>query len=278
MLLVFAMLFGFLAQTVLGQTSNAICLPYYQWAFSTQSKSPCEVASSLLAVCNNNVYEVLALPDQNHYQGPSISDANPCQCNTVTYALMSACGACQGRTYLSWSSWSANCPNVSIGVFPTNLPAGILVPAWAYENVTAGDTFDQTFARDHANATESSATLPASTPAATTMSSHRISSTTSSSADVRTTVNSQTVADPSSTASPKSSLAHANAVGAGAVVGCLAGLVLVGVVAYWLLRRRNASSTHLTISSANPSQELHMNRPSMTQYQISSMQPADRSV
>ncbi|KAF9013967.1 hypothetical protein BDQ17DRAFT_1418909 [Cyathus striatus] len=277
-MLLVVVLSGFLIQAVLGQTSNAVCLPYYQWAFNTQNKSPCEVASSLLAICNNNVYEVLALPDQSHYQGPSISDANPCQCNTVTYALMSACGACQGRTYLSWSSWSANCPNVSIGVFPTNLPTGILVPGWAYENVTANDMFDQSFARDHANATESSARPPASTSAVTITASHSISSITSSSTSVQTSaLSTQTVADTSSTASPTSNLAHADAVGAGAVVGCIGGLALMGAVMYWLLRWRRKSNLHLIISSSNSSRDLNVNNQSMSQYQSSPIRPVEHS-
>lgn len=50
-------------------------------------------------------YNVDALPDQTHYLGPTLALANPCQCNTVVYSLMSACGACQGRTYDSYASF-----------------------------------------------------------------------------------------------------------------------------------------------------------------------------
>ncbi|KAF8798152.1 hypothetical protein BYT27DRAFT_7227800 [Phlegmacium glaucopus] len=131
--------------------SNASCLPFYNWTFNSMKQSPCQVASSLLAVCNNGPFPVSALPSTSHYAGPSLQGANPCQCNTVTYSLMSACGACQGQTYLSWSVWSANCLTVHLSSFPEPIPSGVFVPGWAYLDVQADDNFDQSLARQNAS-------------------------------------------------------------------------------------------------------------------------------
>ncbi|KAJ7172290.1 hypothetical protein C8R46DRAFT_143039 [Mycena filopes] len=79
------------------QTSNATCAVSHKWAFNSQKQTPCVVAATLLAVCTGS-YEVAALPEQFHYDGPSTQDANPCQCNTVVYSLLAECGLCQSRT------------------------------------------------------------------------------------------------------------------------------------------------------------------------------------
>ncbi|KAF8201562.1 hypothetical protein BJ912DRAFT_506116 [Pholiota molesta] len=115
--------------------SDASCLPFYNWTSNAENQTPCSVASSLLAVCNGGPFPVAALPDNTHYLGPTLQNANPCQCNTVTYSLMSACGACQGRTYLSWSVWSANCAMVYTDTYPEPIPSGVSVPGWAYLDV-----------------------------------------------------------------------------------------------------------------------------------------------
>jgi hypothetical protein len=133
------------------------------------------VASSLLAVCNGGskvfafvgscalntrdliAFDVAALRDGQHYEGPTlVSNANSCICNTVTYSLMTACGLCQGKSTLRWNEWSKNCPNITFSGyaasntparrmlkterlftsrFPESLPSGLLVPAWAYQDI-----------------------------------------------------------------------------------------------------------------------------------------------
>ncbi|KAF8892476.1 hypothetical protein BD779DRAFT_1188543 [Infundibulicybe gibba] len=117
-------------RSVFAQTTNATCLAVYQWTSNSHKQSPCQVASSLLAVCNNGSYNVAALPDQTHYLGPDLSDANPCQCNTVVYSLMSAC--------------------VSVNSYPLPIPSGTYVPGWAYFDVEANDAFDISQAKDNA--------------------------------------------------------------------------------------------------------------------------------
>lgn len=101
--------------------SDAFTDPLTQ-ASNSQNQSPCQVAASLLTVCNGSrmcnglwlriiatqvthnfilAFPVLSLPANSEYVGPTLQGANPCQCNTVTYSLMSACGACQGQDYVS---------------------------------------------------------------------------------------------------------------------------------------------------------------------------------
>ncbi len=51
------------------------------------------------------VSSVNALSDNMQYTGPAtVEDANLCECNTVAYALFSACAACQGKNYARFVS------------------------------------------------------------------------------------------------------------------------------------------------------------------------------
>jgi len=207
------------------QTTNATCDVAHNWAFNSEKQSPCEVASALLAVCTGS-YEVLALPVGFHYNPPSIQDANPCQCNTVVYSLLSECGLCQGRTITMWSLWETNCVNVSIDSFPMPIPAGLHVPGYAYLDVKASDMFDESLAQANANITESTA-LPQ--PSKTSSTTAPTSSTSSAAAQ-------PTVASDSSVSSPVNQK-RSNAIGGG-VVGGLAALILVVSLASWIYRRR----------------------------------------
>ncbi|KAF9527008.1 hypothetical protein CPB83DRAFT_856978 [Crepidotus variabilis] len=210
--------------------SDASCLPYYNWTFNSAKKSPCDIASSLLSVCAGSPYPVHALPDNSHYVGPTLDSANPCQCNTVVYSLMSACGACQGRSYLSWSVWTANCPMVSTG-YPESIPSGLAIPGWAYLDVKTNDNFDQSGARDHSNSTESTAV-----PSPTSSRSQFLTTTTlSSSINTLSLGPTQPAAD--NTASILNH--HANAVGGG-VVGGLFGLLFIAGAGgwYYFIRKR----------------------------------------
>ncbi|KAJ3509630.1 hypothetical protein NLJ89_g5123 [Agrocybe chaxingu] len=224
--------------------SDASCLPFYNWTFNSHNESPCEVASSLLAVCNGGPYPVDALPDASHYIGPSLDNANPCQCNTVVYSLMSACAACQGRTYLFWSVWSANCVTVYINEFPAPLPSGVFVPGWAYLDIKTLDNFDQSNARANANRTESSS-IPPPTPSSTRTSASRTPtlkpSKQASPVAVKST-SSSSVATPSPTVSEAATAEddsdpRANAIG-GSIVGGLLGLAVIGGMLFWLIKRR----------------------------------------
>ncbi|SJL00491.1 uncharacterized protein ARMOST_03804 [Armillaria ostoyae] len=207
----------FIPLIVLGQTNfTATCtLSDFHWTFNTVSKSPCDVASSLLAVCNDGSYTLQSLPDMTHYLGPSVDAANPCQCSTVSYSLISACGACQNRTFAQWSQWRVNCASVDIGGFPEPIPNGTHVPGWAYLDVKTKDTFDINQAKQDANATESTF-VPQ--PTSTTVSS--------------------TTSTPSASPTQESHSNHGNVVG-GSVAGGVFGLMaVVGLIGIWTYRRR----------------------------------------
>lgn len=154
---------------VSAQSSDATCtLGSFRWAFNSHDQSPCVVASSLFGICTGNSYNLEPLQESSHYLGPSFDTANGCQCNTVSYSMISACGLCQNRTIALWSEWSAACATVSIRTFPSPLPSGLAVPGWAYLDVKEHDIFDVNLAKQNANLTESTM-MPQ--PTTTTMSS-----------------------------------------------------------------------------------------------------------
>ncbi|KAH6918421.1 hypothetical protein BKA70DRAFT_1416420 [Coprinopsis sp. MPI-PUGE-AT-0042] len=242
-------LFTFLS-TACAQTSSAVCLPYYSWISNSDGKTPCEVASTLLATCSEDkTFDVLSLPLGQHYQGPTrVANANPCMCSTVVFSLMSACGICQGRTALRWSQWSSNCPRVTLSDFPNPLPEGIRVPAWAYLDVKTSDIFDQFIAQDFVNATESTAIpAPASTLTPTAEESTPIAVSTES------ILSSEAAEAPIQTKTPlteeevkakaAADYAYANKV-AGTVVGSLLGAVLIAAIVLIVLWRRRSSRVY----------------------------------
>ncbi|KAJ4497937.1 hypothetical protein C8R41DRAFT_916962 [Lentinula lateritia] len=210
----------FLALCVTAQDTDAVCtLASLQWSFNTEKQSPCAVASSLLGVCSGGDYKVVALPDiDTEYLGPSIDAANPCQCNTVVYSLMSACALCQNGTTITWSEWITNCAPIYT-TFPKPIPDGLRVPAYAYLDVETQDTFDANAAMQDANATESTALPSTTSTTSSTQSSVTVSQTSSAPASV------------SSTSSTSESLTapndpRSNAIGGG-VVGGILGLALL---------------------------------------------------
>jgi hypothetical protein len=237
-----------------GQTTDATCLPFYAWTNNSRKQSPCQVAATLLAVCGS--YNVAALPVDSHYTGPSLAAANACQCNTVVYSLMSACGACQGRTYENWSTWSGNCPTVSISTFPNSIPPDTFVPGWAYMDVKANGIFNETAAKLSANSTAESTALPIPT---------------STSITVRTTVSSTASkeASPSSTNSTAgkttSSTAEDNAI-IGAIVGGTVGFaIIIGFIHWYLTRRRRIAESGIVLTS--PVEESQPQGPQTTDMQ-----------
>jgi len=230
---------------VVSQGSFPTCvLASYQWSFNSHKQSPCAVASSLLGVCSGGSYDVQPLPTDSHYLGPTIDGANPCQCSTVAYSMLSACAGCQNRTITSWSEWTTNCARVSINSFPDPISEGTFVPGWAYLDVKTADVFDPIVAKQGANITESTA-APRPT---STSSSKEVTSTTSTSST-------QAAASSSAATAEAFNDAHANAVG-GAVVGGLAGLtmILISIVLFYLhiRRRRKVASAEAPPADVPP--------------------------
>jgi len=80
------------------------------------------------------------------YYGPAgIDDADLCKCNTVLYSLLSACGGCQGDSWMTWSEYTFNCSKIlPPSTFPNPVPAGTRVPRWAVLDVTLENSWDPT--------------------------------------------------------------------------------------------------------------------------------------
>ncbi|KAJ3568736.1 hypothetical protein NP233_g5528 [Leucocoprinus birnbaumii] len=159
---------------------------------------------------------------------------------------MSACAACQGRSYITWSEWTANCPNVSSG-FPEQLPTGLHVPGWAYLDPRPSGTFDQIRAQQNINLTESVFPPPAtSSKVVSTSTKHQkpTSTTHHSSAASHNLTLTSSFTTASSTSTPESASAseppdsrHANAIGGIAVGAAFVGLVLISTI-IWLVHSR----------------------------------------
>ncbi|KAJ7724451.1 hypothetical protein DFH07DRAFT_263761 [Mycena maculata] len=218
---------------VASQTSNVTtCTPQYEWSLNSKGQTPCLVAAFLESVCEGPV-EVNSIPPDTHYIGPVSSDATLCRCSTVTYSLISACGGCQSRTFITWSAWAANCTRVEVGEFLQPIPSQVVVPSWAYLDVTQTDNdFNPILANQSlSNSASSSAT---SVPVSSI-----ISIIPSTSVPLPST--------PPTLASHKKSNAGAIA---GGVVGGLVGLVAISLAVLFFLRHRNLP---LAESGQNPS-------------------------
>ncbi|KAF8077810.1 hypothetical protein FPV67DRAFT_1557261 [Lyophyllum atratum] len=179
-------------------------------SFNSLSQSPCLIGSYLGGVCNAGQFSVGPLEVDKVYLGPTLATANPCRCSSVFYSLISACAACQGREYLGWSNYNANCSTVYPGIFVGAIPSGTKVPHYAYLDPTTADTFNITAAMDALGekAAPESTAIPKSTGATLQ----------------------------SSSGSSKSKAGPI----AGGVVGGIVALALIAAFVFWWTRRRRA--------------------------------------
>ncbi|KAH7929703.1 hypothetical protein BV22DRAFT_1029106 [Leucogyrophana mollusca] len=210
------------------QESNVTCMASYSWANNQLHQDPCTVASWLEGVCYSNGWVIPALGTGNVYLGPTATQSQPCECNTVVYSLMSACGACQGASFVSWSEWIVNCTTSGSG-YPEEIPSGTEVPGWAYLDLPTG----------YWNATAAQADLaaPASTAPGSMQSTQSAMPAPSSSPSV-------------AASSTKNS--HAGAI-AGGVVGGVAGVAIVSLLIVVFLRRRAKNARQLQGGQPTPS-------------------------
>ncbi|KAH9980990.1 hypothetical protein BGW80DRAFT_303173 [Lactifluus volemus] len=126
------------------QVSAPNCtLAYFDWTFNSLRQNPCLVAAQLAATCNNGVFSIPPLFPMYSYSGPSgPDDSDLCKCNTVVYNLVSACDACQGSPWVSYSTWTYNCTTVALaGTFSEAIPVGTQIPRWAFVNPVPSDTW-----------------------------------------------------------------------------------------------------------------------------------------
>jgi len=209
------------------QDSTVVCLPSFEWMGNSRSQNPCVVAAYLQAACTGGQFTVAPLPVGSHYTGPYADESNPCQCSTVTYSMISACGLCQNSSIISWTSWDFNCTTLYVDIFPPGVPAGTAVPYWAYQNVTAGGTFNVTLAQSLGDNPEATATAPQSTASVISTSTSPFSISSS----------------PSSSVLPAGSSSSQTNVGAiaGGVVGGVVGIALIAaVVVFFVMKKRRS--------------------------------------
>ncbi|KAJ8588686.1 hypothetical protein M405DRAFT_874248 [Rhizopogon salebrosus TDB-379] len=233
------------------QWTTATCLPIFNWMDNTLNQNPCLISSYLASACLSQLGSseitsslaalgVTAASPGAMYPGPSADTANECMCNTVTYSMISACGACQNGTVESWSAYKFNCTMPYYSTFPMNIPNGTVVPHWAYLDVV--------------NAPESSAPVQST--------SSIISSTTSVSASL-TTSSTAATASSSPTSTSKT----------GGVVGGVVIVAIASVAAWFFVRRRRskiAPSKAFSNTSGN-TQSVYSTHPN--QFPIMTQQP-----
>ncbi|KAH7929702.1 hypothetical protein BV22DRAFT_1029104 [Leucogyrophana mollusca] len=205
------------------QYADVTCFSNYTWANNNMGQTPCVVASYLQAPCHPNGANITALTNSSYeYTPPQV--VTQCECNTVLYSLVSACGGCQGAEWVTWQYWITNCSgNTYNEEYPRPLPSQTEVPAWAYLGLTNG-TWDPVAAQQDLSAPESSASAVPSSTAISTPS---------------------TSASTTSTPTPKSSNVGAIV---GGVVGGVVGLAILSILIFLFLRRRSRSTGSDTTS------------------------------
>lgn len=222
------------------QGTNAVCNSGFDWMSNSEGQSPCLVSSWLFTPCSSPADSwVYPLSPGYHYNTPlnNAQSATPCRCNTVLFSTIAACATCQGQEdyIVPWSTYSQNCSTVYVQKYPATIPSGTSIPAWAYLDITDNNTFNpsaaQAVASQHA---------PDSTAPATASQTGGASSLT---APPSATGSSGSNGAPTSGENSGSSSKSKSNVGAivGGVVGGIAGLALIGIIVFFILRsRRNA--------------------------------------
>ncbi|KAL5511096.1 hypothetical protein ACEPAH_4311 [Sanghuangporus vaninii] len=213
-------------------TSNATCLSNWRDLYNSRGQSPCLVGAYVGGACNGGQYDVGALLDGEHYIGPASVAANGCLCSTVMYSLMGACSTCQNATIITWSAWSANCPEVFVQSYPQDIPQDTAVPGWAYDPIPNNGTFDVNQALAD-NSPESTATLVQSTNTGTRT----------------TTGTASSIAQADGGDHDDGGGSNTGAI-AGGVVGGVVGVALLGLLGFFLYRRkRNQNLANAKLNS-----------------------------
>ncbi|TFY82205.1 hypothetical protein EWM64_g1801 [Hericium alpestre] len=205
------------------------CNPIWNWTSNSLGQNPCLIGALLQASCNFGNFTVDPVTDpQGGYPGPEPGKATACLCNSVAYCLFSACAACQGGSPSTYKIWSLNCPMTApMSTLGVNVPDDTAVPQWASLNV--------------------SDTVP------------------------WTNVTALTVGDgletgPTSSAESSPHKSHTGAI-VGGVVGGVIGLgLLVGAIAFFVIRRRcaqRAPSAVFSESTGTSSRPLEKAQPSV---------------
>ncbi|KAH9984275.1 hypothetical protein BJV77DRAFT_200144 [Russula vinacea] len=134
----------FFSGSAVAHISAPDCNLTWAWSFNSLNQDPCKVAATMLGTCNGSTYTMAPLQPGQSYSGPSgVDDSNLCKCSTVGYSLVSACGGCQGQTWITWSEYPSNCKMVlPASRFPNPVPSGIRLPYWSLLNVIHENNWD----------------------------------------------------------------------------------------------------------------------------------------
>ncbi|TFK54790.1 hypothetical protein OE88DRAFT_1653282 [Heliocybe sulcata] len=197
---------------VLSVNSNVVCGAEYSWMDNHLQQSPCLILAYLLANCNEGSWTVPPLSENpvTHYNTPGQTGTpvDVCECSWSAYNLISACTLCQGTAFAesvhTWDNYKTNCTGYysTTTYWPTSnftVPNTTAIPYWASTNPS-------TWANGQF--------------------------------DLPTAENLAGQGHPDLPEPPASKKSSAGAI-AGGVVGGVAGLsIILGAVAWWLMRRR----------------------------------------
>ncbi|KAN0114319.1 hypothetical protein V8E52_006815 [Russula decolorans] len=226
--------FLFFSGFAAAQIYAPVCTVASAWMMNSLGQNPCLVTAYLMGTCNDGSFTIDALIPGDKYPGPSgIQDSDLCMCNTVAYSLISACGACQGGIWISWSEYSLYCTTtLPPSSFPNPLPLGIRVPQWALIDVTSENIWDsnKAFAVGDFPEPAPGAILGHSTATASVLS--------TSSASSLFGEPSSTVKPASGASSPIPNSSTNTDVIVGATVGGVVAISLVVLIGIFLRRRR----------------------------------------
>ncbi|KAI0088020.1 hypothetical protein BDY19DRAFT_951546 [Irpex rosettiformis] len=250
---------------VYSQISAPACFPGYEWLNNNISQNPCLVNTYLCRTCRPpSEYAACVIgPIQPGFEYINYEQPLYCDCSTVEWMLLGACGACQGGGVSSWSTYQKNCTRIYLSQIPTDIPVNTSIPAWAYLPISGhDDDFNITRIRDFVESgdhPDSSAVLPASTlisfsaivpSSQTTFSSF---SGTSSKASLSSLLSSSTSSLSSASSAASSTNTASNIVPpiVGGIIGGIAGIAaIVGAFLYWFTRRKAAYRRRLEAQQA----------------------------
>ncbi|KAF8333002.1 hypothetical protein F5887DRAFT_995123 [Amanita rubescens] len=255
-----------LAPAVLAQspehTNIAVCTDdNFTWAFNSLGQSPCYVAWAVTPPCAPPLDELYPppLPSGYTYAGLSSDQANNCTCNSITYSLICACGACQDGNCVSWSNYTQHCNQTWLMQYPETIQNDTSIPHWAYLDVSIDNGFNVTAAAS-ASGPDSTAPPPAtSTLSTSTPMSASASTSTSSSASAS-----------ASTSTSNSSYSSKTSIGAvaGGIVGGIVGMGLIVALVFWVHMRHKSqrvvqASARMSVQEILPSPLPDVNPPPM---------------
>lgn len=217
---------------------------------NSRGQNPCVVSAYLQSACLPDPTQafVYSLEPHFHYTPPSKAAATPCECSTVYYSTIQGCAACQDDGDIEfaapWSTWSLNCsatsnsqyvgfpPLALMGVvlnlcayrWPNRVPSGTAIPSWAFLDVVQADRFNVTVAENLAGEN-----LPDTTMSASAQSTATVSTPLSASQSAQTS--------PPDTSGGTKKKTNGGAI-AGAVIGTIALVGIIGTAIFFFLRAR----------------------------------------